>query len=296
MKNSVIGLYKNGNYTVILYEDGSKVRYNNEDTLTPSFPESIDCKISNRCDIGCLFCHENSTPSGDLADLNAPFFESLHPFTELALGGGNVFEHPGLEDFLARMAAKKIICNVTVHLHHFKQYYDTIKEYAEKGYIHGIGISINSNINDEELALISSLPNIVVHCIAGVVPYSTLVKMAYHNIKLLFLGYKTFGRGTMYGKQHDSDILNNIVYIVTHMKELQEWFPVISFDNLAIKQLHVKDIVDPKTWEKIYMGDDGQYTMYIDAVKMEYAISSTSPRKPIGEENDIIKLFNNCRT
>ena len=37
--------YKNGNYDVILLEDGTKIRYNKLDNLNPSFAESIGAEI-----------------------------------------------------------------------------------------------------------------------------------------------------------------------------------------------------------------------------------------------------------
>ena len=41
--------YKNGNYIVRLYEDGTKIRMNNLDNLTPLFAESIDVTITEKC-------------------------------------------------------------------------------------------------------------------------------------------------------------------------------------------------------------------------------------------------------
>jgi hypothetical protein len=55
-----------------------------------------------------------------------------------------------------------------------------------------------------------------------------------------------------------------------------KWFKVVCFDNLAIKQLGVKRLLSENEWNEFYMGDDGQHTMYIDAVREEYAISSTN--------------------
>ena len=295
MSKELLGRYINGNYEVMIWQDGSKLRFNKEDYFAPDFPESIDCKISNRCNMGCAFCHEESVPDGALANLNHPIFDSLKPYTELALGGGNVFEHPGLEEFLTRMAQKHIICNITVHLYHFVEYYSTIKRLVDEGKIFGVGVSVNSDITEEQIKLITSIPNAVVHCIAGVVNYSTLMKMAYHNIKLLFLGYKTFGRGVDYGWNFTHVILDKIHYISDHMYELREWFPIISFDNLAISQLNINKMVDKKDWDRTYMGNDGQFTMYLDMVKEECAISSTSERKPIGEETNIVNLFNKVR-
>lgn len=60
------------------------------------------------------------------------------------------------------------------------------------------------------------------------------------------------------------------------------WFKVISFDNLAINQLEVKSLMNPKQWEAFYMGDDGidgsltSSSMFIDAVEGTFAINSCS--------------------
>ena len=295
MSKELLGRYKNGNYEVMIWNDGSKLRYNKEDYFLPDFPESIDCKISNKCDIGCPFCHEMSVPNGALANLNHPIFDSLPAWTELALGGGNVFEHPGLEDFLKRMAARNVICNITVHIKHFRQYYDYIRYLTENNLIHGVGVSVNEVVEESDITLFESIPNLVVHCIAGVVLYSTLMTLANHNLKLLLLGYKTFGRGVDYGWNFTHVILDKIHYIADHMYELREWFPIISFDNLAISQLNLRKTIDEKTWNRTYMGNDGQFTMYLDMVKEECALSSTSERKPINDETNIVNLFNKVR-
>lgn len=288
-----LGTYENGNYIVQIYDNGTKVRVNLEDKLIPEFPESIDMKISNRCNMLCPYCHERSTPDGELANLNHPILDSIKPYTELALGGGNIFEHPLLHSFLERMHNRNVICNITVHLVHFEQYYGLIKYYTDYNLVHGVGISINDDITEEQIKLIKTIPNAVVHVIAGIVKYSTLMKLAYHNIKLLILGYKTYGRGENYFSQLSSEIKEKIDYLSKHMNELRDWFPIISFDNLAIIQLHLQNIVEKELWEKTYMGDDGQFTMYIDLVKEEYAKSSVSPRMPIRTETNIINLFNN---
>ena len=44
------------------------------------------------------------------------------------------------------------------------------------------------------------------------------------------------------------------------------------------------------------MGDDGQFTMYIDLVKNEYAVSSVSERKSIPENSTIDSLFASVRS
>ena len=54
-------------------------------------------------------------------------------------------------------------------------------------------------------------------------------------------------------------------------------FKVVSFDNLAIEQLEVKRLVKDDEWEEFYMGDDGNFTYYIDMVERKFAQSSTAP-------------------
>ena len=56
-----IGEYQNGNYTVKIYEDGTKIRENDLDFFESEFPENIDIKITNRCNMGCK-CVMNVLP------------------------------------------------------------------------------------------------------------------------------------------------------------------------------------------------------------------------------------------
>ena len=79
--------YKNGNYEVVLdLKTGSKIRQNDLDFFQADFPESMDIKITNQCDIGCRYCHEKSTADGAHGDImGAKFIENLRPYTELAI-------------------------------------------------------------------------------------------------------------------------------------------------------------------------------------------------------------------
>ena len=40
--------------------------------------------------MGCPFCHEGSTTDGKFGDImNEKFIDTLHPYQEVALGGGD---------------------------------------------------------------------------------------------------------------------------------------------------------------------------------------------------------------
>ena len=109
--------YKNGNYTVIRdLDSGTLVKVSDLDFLEADFPDSFDLKITNCCDMGCKFCHENSVVDGKHGDiLGAKFIDTLHPYTEIAIGGGNPLEHPDLIPFLKKLKSLKMIPNMTIN-------------------------------------------------------------------------------------------------------------------------------------------------------------------------------------
>lgn len=57
-----LGEYENGNYKVIIMQDGTKIRFTQEDEYLPEKPESMDLKITNRCTgTNCAFCFTGDT-------------------------------------------------------------------------------------------------------------------------------------------------------------------------------------------------------------------------------------------
>lgn len=285
----LLGSYKNGNYNVSIYEDGTKVRENDLDFFEADFPESMDIKITNRCDMGCVFCHENSTCTGEHGKiLGVPFLENLHPYTELAIGGGNPLEHPDLKEFLLQCKELKLIPSMTVNQTHFLSSLDFIKELVDNKLIYGLGISL-VNPTDDFIEKVKLFPNAVIHIIAGVVTDHQLEKIANKNLKILLLGYKQFRKGLDLYNRYEKDINQKIGYIRRKLALLLKQFKVVSFDNLAIKQLNVHSLLTEEQWDNFYMGDDGTHTMYVDMVKEQYAVSSTSTHRRYFTDGQLIE-------
>lgn len=290
--------YQNGNYTVVLdLKNGTKIRENDLDFFRADFPESMDIKICNKCDMGCPQCHENSTPDGKCGDImSESFIDKLHPYTELAIGGGNPLEHPDLVSFLEKCRDLKLIPSMTVHQFHFMKNKDLLKHLVEQKLIYGLGISLVS-VTDEFIGAVKEFPNAVIHVINGIVHPTQLQALAHNNLKILILGYKEFRRGKdMYAHQKDSiDELKTMLKVVLPDILDNQWFSVVSFDNLALTQLNVKSLMPEEKWEEFYMGDDGAATMYVDMVKREFAKSSTSTeRYPL--EDRIETMFEKIRS
>lgn len=272
--------YQNGNYNVHLnLDNGTKIRENDLDFFAPEYPESMDIKITNMCNMGCKFCHENSTHDGLHGDImNLEFINTLHPYTELAIGGGNPLEHPDLEAFLRKCKELKLIPSMTVHQKHFVENLDFLRMLRDEKLIYGLGVSVT--VPSEELInALMEFPNAVIHVIAGVVTREVLAALANKNFKILLLGYKDFRRGADMHKSLGDAIDNKIemLYQLLPIMKENHWFNTISFDNLAIKQLTPARLLTPEQYEQFYMGDDGSHTMYVDVVNMKFAISSTSP-------------------
>ncbi len=291
---NLLGEYTNGNYNVHIFDDGTKIRENDLDNLTPSFPENIDLKITDYCDRGCLFCHENSTTKGIHGDiLNQEFIDTIQPFTELALGGGNPLDHPDLVEFLKKLRNKNILANITVNQKHFvdnKKYVDFL---VSEKLIYGLGVSV-TEVTDELLGLLKENPNIVIHVIYGVITEEEFKKLYDNNLKVLILGYKIFRRGEIWLSRKEEEFSVNSKWLFDELEEATKHFKVVSFDNLAIRQLEVKRLMSESDWNNFYMGDDGQYSMYIDMVKKEFASSSTSMNRQLILDN-IEDMFNVVR-
>lgn len=284
---NLLGTYRNGNYNVSLFDDGTKIRENAEDTFISSFPECIDIKITNRCDMQCPFCHENSTPDGLHADLNSPFIDTLMPFTEVAIGGGNPLAHPGLVPFLCKLKERDVIANMTVNQAHFLRKQDEIRHLIDVGLIRGLGVSLCS-VDADFINLIKQYKNAVIHVINGVVGLNDLRRLYGYNLKILILGYKQIRRGKDY---YSEEVVNNKKTTYDNIIEISRGFDVVSFDNLAIEQLCLRRLFTKKAWSEFYMGNDGEFTMYIDLVNKEFSRSSTTLiRHPI--MNDIANMFN----
>ena len=290
--------YQNGNYTVTIdTQNGTKVRENDLNFFRADFPESMDIKICNKCDMGCPQCHENSTPDGKCGDImSESFIDKLNPYTELAIGGGNPLEHPSLVAFLEKCKRLNLIPSMTVNQLHFMKNKNFLKYLVDQKLIYGLGISLMS-VTDEFIEVVKEFPNAVIHVINGIVIPSQLKLLANKGFKILILGYKEFRRGKdMYEVQGEviEEVKQSLYDILPTIIE-GSWFDVVSFDNLAIKQLDAQRLMSAEDWDQFYMGDDGSATMYVDMVNREFAKSSTSTeRYPL--EDDIVTMFEKIRT
>lgn len=309
---SILSTYTNGNHKVIIFDDGTKIKEtfdDNADHFTYDFPENFDIKITDQCDGGCIYCHENSTINGKHGDLKAiePMIETLHAGTECAIGGGNALAHPDLIWFLEKLRDKGVIANITINQRHLARYQDLICKIVAEKLVHGIGISLTDSSNFEDLEFIKSLGNnVVIHTIAGILSEKD-VKFI-EGMKVLVLGYKDLRRGHTLLEKQNAEILKNIEWLKAKLPELRKKCKVISFDCLGIEQLDPKQVfnMSDADYSTLFQGSDTDVldadgnitcaTMYIDVPNMQVARMSTAALDKrynfTGKENiaDLLKI------
>lgn len=321
--------YENGNHITKIYDDGTKIKEtghfefrplpgmkggpkvwvpDDADHFTYDFPENADIKITDYCDAGCAYCHENSTVKGVHGDLRRieKTIDSLHAGTELAIGGGNALAHPDLIWFLEKLKKNGVIANITINQKHLRPYKDLICKLVAEELVHGIGISLVDSSNKDDFDFIDTLGNnVVIHTIAGILDEKDLEVLK--NRKVLILGYKDLRRGhAMLEKDFDEithrmDLLRKL-----WLYDLKKNCKVVSFDCLAIEQLDPKNVlnVSDKDWSTLFQGSDTDVkdadgnitcaTMFIDCVTMTVARMSTAAldkRYPFTGDEDIADLL-----
>ena len=279
----LLDCYTNGNAKIRIWDDGTREIETAGENEKPNleFPLSMDFKITNWCDQMCPMCHEKSNPAGEHGDImNLKFIDSLRAGTEMAIGGGKVTSHPDLKPFLRKLKEKGVLPSITVHQNEFVDKVNLINELIDEDLIYGLGVSFLKPF-DLMWKTIAENDNAVEHLIAGIHGKDVFDYLSQFHCKILILGYKNWGRGAELLDKDNfrKDIQDKIDWLKKDLPKYLSKFKVVSFDNLAIEQLGVKNILTENEWNQFYQGDDGTMTMYIDGVKKQFARTSTSAKR-----------------
>lgn len=321
----ILGNYINGNHSVTIFEDGTKVKStghweefhegtkrwieDDQDHFTYDFPENFDIKITDWCDGACPYCHENSTVNGKHGNLREiePVFRSLHAGTEAAIGGGLANAHPDFEWMLKVLKEQGVIANLTINQRHLKRYRDQLLRLIKEELVHGIGISLTDSSNVEDMKLIDEMGNnVVIHVIAGIFSEKDLDFV--RGRKILVLGYKDLRRGHTLLEKQSEDIKKNIQWLIAYLPQLKKDCKCISFDCLGLEQVDPKTVlnISESDFNTLFQGSDTDVfdkdgnitccTMYIDVPNMKVARMSTAALDKrfdfTGKENiaDLLKI------
>lgn len=272
----LLNTYLNGGYEVAIYNDGTKVRTEVNASLPPVLPEQMDLKLTDWCDAGCAWCHEKSTPKGVHGDVDKALelLKVLPAGVEVAIGGGDPLSHPEFERFVRGIRAYGLIPSVTVNGRHLARHRALLEQLTQEGQLFGVGVSYSKEHGLPDW----DYEHMVLHLIAGV-DHPSVLDEAKKRMKVLLLGYKRFGRGKKLFEVRTKEVNDTLaawyreLFLVAQNHHL-------SFDNLAIEQLKPERLFkDPTAYQRQYMGPEGQFSMYVDAVTQTFALSSYSAER-----------------
>lgn len=288
----VLAVYQNGNHYVAIFTDGTKIKETidpDADHFTHEFAENSDIKITDYCDGGCVYCHENSTVKGihgDLKKIEATL-DTLHEGTEMAVGGGNALAHPDLIWFLEKLKSRGVIANITINQRHLKPYKDLICKLVAEKLVNGIGVSLTDSSNTDDFKFIDTLgENVVIHTIAGILSEKDINCLK--GRKVLILGYKDLRRGHSLLEKDSDSINKNIEWLKGFLPTMRHICKLISFDCLGIEQINPKKIFNmpDEVYNSLFQGADTDVmdsegnitcsTFYIDVPNMTVARMSTA--------------------
>ena len=278
-----IASWRNGGYRVTILADGTKVRQETDPEVPPRFPEQMDLKITDWCDAGCFWCHEKSTRRGAHGDVDATLrlLSRLPAGVEVAIGGGDPLSHPEFGQLVRGLRDFGLIPSVTVNGRHLARHRKELEALISEKAVYGVGVSFFERLPDWDYE------HKVVHMIAGVDSPEALDGALPQ--KVLVLGYKDFGRGAKYAAKRPEAVAGGIAQWYRELPWLAREHH-LSFDTLAIKQLEPSRLFkSDDLYRRRYMGDEGQFSMYVDGVKQEFAVSSYSEAR--FSWNDIETMF-----
>lgn len=298
--------YLNGNYIVKSYAWGTKIYESlriGEDLIS-EFPDSIDLKITNVCDIGCPFCHESSGPTGKSFDLGKTIklLDGLPKVgIEIAIGGGDVLNPGVVEDtieLIKWLERNKFLPRITINMKTIDKirkeqgggFFSLLGNHTVRTYLNiPLGVSI-SEFNEERLKdfennceeLISNI--VVYHVITGIIPPNDLEELILSKRRVLILGYKTWGRGEnnpppLEKIEDTGEVVRRLIKKARGSVAVEDLDYMLGFDNLALEQLRIQEVLTKKEWDMYYMGDEFTHSMYVDAVNEEFAPTSRDPER-----------------
>lgn len=300
-------LHQNGNYYILTdFQDNKRLALRLSESpdmdLIPEYPELVDIKLTDVCHIGCTWCYQDSTSDslhGDL-DVIKTVISALKPeITEVAFGGGDVLQHPDIVEILKYSRDCGLSSsNITMNWQSILRYEDKVKEVMP--FLDAIGISITGKgqipLVVEKLKEINCyIPSrICFHVIPDLYSKDLLVKLL-KEIKdyslesdVLFLGFKTNGRGFTADSRHVDDMSDIFDYIVLNKVSLQ-------CDTKFVKDY--LEIVKEYGNELTYDIKEGEFSMNIDCVEEFYSQSSYNLdfKGSINKDFNIVEAFKEVR-
>lgn len=235
-------------------------------------PELLDVKLTNWCNMGCVFCYQSSTIEGAHADFNiwdmaSTIIQEVGPW-EVALGGGEATGHPQL-DWLARIL-HEYGTNVSITTRNVKWILDN----ADNDSFAAIAYSADQT-GDRVLEHLVDAAGDKIHFqfVEGVSSIFHIrdVLRRFPQTPVTILGYKDVGFGKDYApkiipwEEHQKELLVRLVR--------QNWGRVRVDTAFLRRHPDFAEQFHKASWHT----SEGSWSAYVDLVTKRVAPSSYSP-------------------
>jgi len=278
---------KDGDWWILFNrKTGAKVRMSFNLDATPytraSSPELIDIKITDYCPHGCPFCYMDSTTKGEHADYG--FIKSIiwelekHKVFEVALGGGEPSMHPEFSDILNSLKWAGIVANFTTFNMAFTKdeklkhsIIENVKSFAMSSLREKDILSLyewNQQFRGNQFDDKGPLGTLQIP-LGGYQEYEVknALKLASSlSIPVTFLGFKDFGRGKDFKPE-------DYRWLIDFIKKEGDTWNRFGADTLFVQQFK-KELDELGCNDKLRVGNEGQFSCYIDAVNKKMGASS----------------------
>ncbi len=297
-------MIKNGNYFLNIYNEDEHIRVSerwiddNLNTAIPEYPEMIDIKITNKCNVGCKWCYQDSQNEIDSEKNNFKFIKEIlnqiPSYVELAIGGGDVLEVSFIDSLLKeieRFSSKNFTINYKSLLINKELNRKNLEKIVKNSSAIGISINNAKEIKKtlflfKKLGFSKEIDKICFHIIPDIIKYEDLEmilsEISKTNTRVLLLGYKVFGRGITYQKKSNKHDINKIQRLLNDLTNNYNTF--IKVDTKFSKDYELQNINI----------NEGEFSCNVDAPLKTVSPSSWRNKEQFYYGN-FIEAFQNIR-
>lgn len=269
-----------GHWTVFNPTTGLKVTASpaGERLTRTRVPELADVSVTDVCAIGCRFCYRDSRPDRAHARLEDLTFIATQLAAagvfEVALGGGEITEHPQFREVLAAFHDAGLVTNFTSRDPHA-----VARHWPHIGHLVGaLAVSVGGAAELHRVSSVlraAGIPagRVNIHLVMGTVSEGTYLSVLREAARLghrvTLLGFKTTGRGeTFTALPHDWWLSGLDVARTANLG--------LSIDT-TLAAAFEQQILASGVPASHFHTREGRYSVFVDAVKMTLAPSSYDP-------------------
>ena len=225
-------------------------------------------------------CYRDSTADGQHATLTnlrtIAWLAAQAGVLEVALGGGEITQHPAFVEVLRAFHAEGVVTNFTT-----RAPAEVARQWAEiEPLIGAFAVSVGSPGEVDRLAALlheHGVPpaRVNLHLVMGTLSQKTFravtAAAAHHRLRVTLLGFKTTGRGEGFREQpHD--------WWTDELPRCRELGLDVSIDTALAARFEAQ-ILQAGVPSSHFHLHEGRYSAFIDAVSMTLAASSYEPAR-----------------